>query len=160
MIKSIIAATVGVLASSSAHGESYYGQALLAMDAISCSFAAQALDNSHEAEEFLELGTFVLYHIYSNLGDWQASAYSDMPGIFLDMSKDAKPPLSDKEISDMAYFTAQFVVNLDHHSDEREREKSVKAGMDAGQLFTLKRDLARERWQKIGCESIEDRYLR
>ena len=113
MSKRIIAATLGVLASGSAQGETYYAQAVLAMDAISCSYAAESLDNQSEAKEFLELGAFVLYHVYSKLGEWQASANSDMPAIFFDMSKDAKLPLSESEISDMVYHTAQFVMNLD-----------------------------------------------
>ena len=52
----------------SAYGETYREQALLAIDAVYCSEAAEALGYSERSAQFMELGNFAVMHIYLGSG--------------------------------------------------------------------------------------------
>jgi len=157
MMNCVIAiSTLTALISGPASAKTFREQALLGIHAISCSSASEALGDSYEAAEFMKFGTFIVQRIYSNYELWQPQTpeHSTMPGIFTDMTQGSTPPLSESEMLDATYYTVTFLKDVQASDRARKGE-----GLDAGQLFKLERDQARETWVESRCAEIKEQYF-
>lgn len=147
---------IAMLVSGTANATTFREQALLSIDAISCSEAAEALRDSGGAAEFMELGTFVVQHIYANYDKWQplTPEHSTMPGIFTALTEGMMAPIEDSDVGSLTYHTVEFFKGSLRSRVAREGE-----GMDAGQLFSLERDVARVAWADWQCAAIKEQYF-
>lgn len=157
MIKYVVPLScMATLVSGTASATTFREQALLGIDAISCSEAAEALSDSGGAADFMELGTFVVQHIYENYDQWQplTPEHSTMPAIFTALTEGMMAPIEETEMGSLTYHTVEFFKGSLSSRVAREGE-----GMDAGQLFSLERDVARVAWADWRCAAIREQFL-